>query len=138
LRAYKHLGSFRGTCSFKTWITRIAINSAFMLLRKRKNRMESSFEIVGEEGDMAVQWDVPDPALSPEQIYLRNQTRQIVRNAVSGLPPFFRSIVELCHVNQISVINAAQALGISQAAAKSRLSRGRTALRHRLEKYSAI
>jgi hypothetical protein len=40
LKAFKHLGQFRGTCSFSSWLTRIAINSALMLLRRRRVRLE--------------------------------------------------------------------------------------------------
>jgi RNA polymerase sigma factor (sigma-70 family) len=44
LKAFRHLGQFRGTCSFSSWLTRIAINSALMLMRKRRVRLETSYD----------------------------------------------------------------------------------------------
>ena len=133
MRAYKHLNGFRGNCSFRTWFTQIAINTALMLLRWRRIRSEMGFELVGEEGEIIDRWEIPDPSPNPEQLYLKRQTIQMLSNAVTRLPPNFRPIVEQFHGKDLKLIEAAQALGLKEGAAKSRLLRARALLRRRLQ-----
>lgn len=133
MRAYMHLNGFRGNCSFRTWFTQIAINNALMLLRRRRTRSEIGCEIVGEGGEIIDHWPIVDPTPNPEQLYLRSQTRQMLNAAVKGLPPNFLSIVEKFHMNELKLSDAAQALGLKDGAAKSRLLRARALLRRRLQ-----
>ena len=137
LRAYQHLETFRASCTFQTWITQIAINTALMVLRKRKIRSETSLEIAKGEGQPAGSWDVPDPSPTPEQLYFQRQASLMLKKEISSLPPRFRPIVEHFHANEMRMIEVAKAVGISLGAAKSRLLRARTALRHRLRKQIA-
>ena len=134
LRAYQHLGSFRETCTFQTWITQIAINTALMVLRRRKTRAETSLEIAKDEGQTAVSWELPDPSPNPEQLYFQMQQSQILNKHISGLRPRFRPVVEHFHARELRITDAANAMGISVAAAKSRLLRARAALRRRLQR----
>jgi len=136
MRAYEHLNGFRGNCNFHTWITQIAINTALMLLRRRRTRSETGFEIVGEGGETIDFWEIPDPSPDPEQLYLRRQTSQMLRNAVTRLPSKFRQIVEHFHGSELKVSDAAQALGLKEGAAKSRLLRARALLRRRLKNHA--
>jgi len=133
LRAYKHVGKFRGSCSFQTWLSLIATNSALMLLRKRKSLSETSFMIADEETDLRGSWEVADVSPNPEQACFNRQTSQRLKQAVSRLPASFRSILEHYHLNEMRLTDAASALGISESAAKSRLLRARAALRRRLK-----
>lgn len=137
LRAYQHLETFRGSCTFQTWITQIAINTALMVLRKRKTRSETSLEIAKGEGQPAGSWDVPDPCPTPEQVYFQMQASLMLKKEISSLPPSFRPVVEHFHVNEMRMIEVAKAVGISVGAAKSRLLRARTTLRRRLRKQIA-
>lgn len=134
LRAYQHLGSFRETCSFQTWITRIAINTALMVLRRRKTRAETSLEIPSEEGQTIVSWEAPDPSPNPEQLYFQMQQRLILNKEINSLTPRFRPVVEHFHARELRMTEAADAVGISVGAAKSRLLRARAVLRRRLER----
>ena len=133
MRAYKHVNGFRGGCSFQTWITRIAINTALMLLRRRRIHSERGFEIVGEGGEIIGSWEASDPSPNPEQLYLKRQTSQMLSRAVASLPPNYRPIVEQFHGNELKLTDAAQALGLKESAAKSRLLRARALLRRRLK-----
>lgn len=135
LRAYQHLGSFRETCSFQTWITQIAINTALMVLRRRKIRAETSLEIPREEGQTTVSWEAPDPSPNPEQLYLKMQQSLILRKQISGLSPRSRQVVEHFHAHEKRMSEAADAAGISVGAAKSRLLRARAVLRRRLQRH---
>lgn len=135
MRAYKHLNGFRGSSSFQTWITRIAINTALMLLRRRKTSSERSRGLVGAEGEIPDFLEVADPGLNPEQIYSKVQTSVIVSNEVSRLPAGFRPLLDLYYGEENSLNDAAYALGMTLATAKSRLVRARALLRRRLRHH---
>ena len=134
LKAFHHLDQFQGSSRFSTWLTKIAINSAFMLLRKRRKRVETSFDRVGDEDSGREVWDFPDPVPDPEHLYARRQKKDLLRGAVRRLPENFRSIVNHYHGKERTLKETAEALGISLPAAKSRLLRARIALRSSLEK----
>lgn len=133
MRAYKHISGFRGSCTFKSWLTQIGINTALMLLRSRRSRSEISFEIVGEQGEIIDGWEAPDPSPNPEQLFLMSQRNQILSEAVIGLPSIFRQIVEQFHWNESRLTDAARAIGLKEATAKSRLFRARALLRNRFQ-----
>jgi DNA-directed RNA polymerase specialized sigma24 family protein len=79
LRAFLHLKSFDGRSTFSTWLTRIGINSALMIIRKKRSSREVS---AGE-----TLWDVPDSAPNLERQYLEHEGRRIPRNAIKQPPP---------------------------------------------------
>jgi len=136
LRAYVHLSGFRAECKFGTWITSIAINSALILLRKKKTRSEIHFDTTFDDGGVSVTWDHPDPSLNPEQHLARRETIRIVRKEMQRLRPGFRIAMDKHYGNQCPVSETAAELGISVAATKSRLLRGRLKLRTSLRKYT--
>jgi RNA polymerase sigma factor (sigma-70 family) len=135
LRAYVHLSGFRGGCKFGTWFTTIAINSALMLLRKKRARSEMHFDTASDDTGAGVTGDHPDPSLNPEQHLARRETIHFVRNAVQRLRPAFRIAMDKHYGNQCPLSETAEALGISVAATKSRILRGRLTLRTSLRKY---
>jgi len=134
LRAFNHLNQFRQTSSFSTWFTRIGINSAFMLLRRRRVRVETSYDRVPDESAGWEVWDFPDPSPDPEHIYAKRQKDDLLRSAVRRLPVRFRSIVDHYHTQDFSLKETAEAHGITVSAAKSRLLRARITLRSSLAK----
>lgn len=132
VRAFSHLAGFRATCSFRNWITTIAINNSLMLLRKRRIRAETGLELVTAEGKEVEIYQISDPMPNPEQVYAKRQASQRVSQAVKMLPPGFRLLVERYHKDEVKLVDAANAIGITAAAAKSRLLRARIALRRHL------
>jgi RNA polymerase sigma-70 factor (ECF subfamily) len=135
LRAYIHLSGFRGGCKFRTWITTIATNSALMLLRKKRTRSEMHFDTASDDAGVGVTWDHPDLSLNPEQHLARRETIHFVRKAVQRLRPDFRIAMDKHYGNQCPLSETAEALGISVAATKSRILRGRLKLRASLRRY---
>jgi RNA polymerase sigma-70 factor, ECF subfamily len=138
LKAFTHLNTFEGRCRFSSWFTRIAINSSLMILRRRKVRREVSLD---DDGDDSGSWQLPDPrATSPETLFVQSETREIIRPAVLHLGPRVREVVELRQLHGHSAKVVSQELGITVAAAKSRLSRARTLLRKSpgLEQHSRL
>ena len=132
LKAFKHIHKFEGRSNFSSWLTRIAINSALMLLRKKRSRNEIPMEVPGDGDQTSQQREFADPAESPEHWYVQCETRERLGNAIPRLRPCFRNVVELYHFQDRSTAEIADALSISVPAVKSRLLRAKTALRRTL------
>jgi RNA polymerase sigma-70 factor (ECF subfamily) len=129
LRAFKHLDQFRGMCSFSTWLTRIAINSALMELRRRRTRREISYDRTDDSCGTVESWDFPDLTPGPERLCTSRETEVLLREAILRLPLCYRAVTEMYHGKECSTNEIAQDLGISAAAVKSRLYRARRTLR---------
>jgi RNA polymerase sigma-70 factor (ECF subfamily) len=129
LKAYTHLSGFRGSCTFSTWLTSIAINSALMLLRKRKGHLEVSFDHSVDDDQTWSSREFADPHLDTERSYARRQALRVLSGAVVRLPLRYRSVLERYHAREQSMKETADTLGLTVAAVKSRLLRGRLNLR---------
>jgi RNA polymerase sigma-70 factor, ECF subfamily len=129
LNAFAHMKNFEGRSSFSTWLTRIAINSALMILRKKRNCHEISIDGGdGGVGDFAT-WEPRSPMDDPESHYVREERTKMLRKAIHRLPPVCREVIQLRQAKEPSLREIAQSLGITVAAVKSRLSRAKSALR---------
>ncbi|HEY4048948.1 MAG TPA: sigma-70 family RNA polymerase sigma factor [Acidobacteriaceae bacterium] len=133
IRAYTHLAAFQCHRSFQTWLTRIAINSSLMHLRKRRLHSQASMDVLTTEGGRVRSWEIPDPAPNPEQHYDANQRSVMVTRAVEKLSPGIRQVVEHYRRDEGRLVDVANASGITLAAPKSRLLHARKLLRRRLE-----
>ncbi len=127
LRAYLAIHTFEGRSSFYTWLTRIAINSALMILRKRRTRPEISFDHPNDAEEDNSVFQFKDAAPSPEQICVHRQRCARLLRSIGKLQPRLRQVIEL-QMKQSSIREIAQALNISEAAVKSRLLRARARL----------
>jgi RNA polymerase sigma-70 factor (ECF subfamily) len=132
-RALVHLQCFRGTCAFSTWLTRIAINSALMLMRKRRSRSETSYDQQADQDQKWQIWEFLDRAPNPEQIYVKRQAIERMLVAVDRLSPRYRGLVQQFHGTEQSLQDTANQLGIKVGTAKSRLLRARMKLRSSLK-----
>jgi RNA polymerase sigma factor (sigma-70 family) len=128
LNAFVHLKSFDGRSRFSTWLTRIALNAALMKLRKNRCRREVPTEESVEESDLLPENLLPDPSLNPEERYAKCEREAILRDAVAKLRPGIRKAVEI-QLQDCSLDETAEILGISFLAAKARLFQARAALR---------
>jgi RNA polymerase sigma-70 factor (ECF subfamily) len=131
LSAYVHLKKFDERARFSTWLTRIATNAALMKIRKNRVSRE-----VGVE-DCADAIELSDSLPNPEQICARTEQRAALKAAIAKLRPTLRSVVELYDLQECSLHETAETLGISVAAAKGRLFHARAALR-RTAKLKAV
>jgi RNA polymerase sigma-70 factor (ECF subfamily) len=128
LKAFEHIGTFRGRSKFSTWLTSIAINTGTELLRQRK-----PLEPLEEEDDEGFRpRQIQSWADNPEQLLAASQRSELVRQGVLRLPEKYRIVVLLRDINQLSTEDAAEALGLSIPALKARLLRGRLMLREAL------
>jgi RNA polymerase sigma-70 factor (ECF subfamily) len=130
LRAYLHLNTFDGRSKFSTWLTRIAINSALGILRRKRARPEASMEIM--DGETWQHWEIADETKNIEELYARHERVERLKRAIHRLQPTLRSVVEIHQSNDRSVKEIADLAGISVAATKSRLLRARKILRKTL------
>jgi RNA polymerase sigma factor (sigma-70 family) len=129
LSAFVHLGKFDGRSSFATWLTRIAINSALMKIRKNRASREVSMEEPAEGGEQRPRYELADCAPNPEERCAQREHERMVTAAVRELRPAIRQAVEIRQLQEYSVIETARTLGISVAATKGRLFQARAALR---------
>ena len=136
LKAYLNIAKFEGRANFSSWLTRIAINSALMLLRKRRSRNEIPMEITVDGDPYPQQREAVDPALSPESRYVLCEQKYKLNKAIPRLRPCFRSVVEMYHLEECSTAEIATGLGISVPAVKSRLLRAKGALRRSVVRTS--
>ncbi|MEO0082351.1 MAG: sigma-70 family RNA polymerase sigma factor [candidate division WOR-3 bacterium] len=134
LRAYRFIGKFKFQSSFFTWLYRIATNTSLTKLRQRKSPVVMSLdEPVGEDGDLPL--EIPDYKYNPEQMMRQRELRQALKDAVDSLPPDYRSVVVLRDLEGLSNEEVGKILKLSVPAVKSRLHRGRLALRDKLADY---
>ena len=131
LKAFVHLRKFEGRSTFSSWLTRIAINSALMVLRKRR-AVEISIDGYGNDGDTSQAWELADVDETPESLCAKLQREELLRSAMDHLRPSLRKVIQLRQVRDYSTKEIAEELGISVAAAKSRLTRAKVALPWRL------
>ena len=129
LRALINLHSFRGRSSFSTWLTRIVMNSALMILRKKRNSREFSFDTLDNSPNMSVLCQFPSDSPNPEESLNEYEEKRILDLAICGLRPRIRQVVELGELQDLSTRETGLALGISTAAAKGRMFHARAALR---------
>jgi len=127
LNAFVHLKSFDGRSRFSTWLTRIAMNAALMKLRKNRSCREVPTEETVETSE-APPHVLPDPSLNPEECHAKSERQAILRDAVAKLRPGIRKVVEI-QLQDCSLYETAEILGISTTAAKGRLFHARAALR---------
>jgi RNA polymerase sigma-70 factor (ECF subfamily) len=132
LKAYQHLQTFRGACSFSTWLVAIGTNMSLMLLRRRKTLSKYSCDVLTEDGESRV-IEYRDSAPDPEQRYIISQTSQQLKHAVARLSPQVRTLLEMYYKSELRLKNAAQILGITEASMKSRMLRARRMLRRALK-----
>jgi RNA polymerase sigma-70 factor, ECF subfamily len=131
MKAFVHLKTFDGRSKFSTWLARIAINSALMVLRRKRSRPETSMDWSGD-GETWQQWEVPDNGLNIEDLYLKKEAELKLKEAIDCLRPPLRSVMEIQRLHYRSNKEVADAAGISVTAVKSRLLRARALLRSSL------
>jgi len=127
-KAFRHLNDFQEKSRFSTWMTRIAMNEAFMLLRRRRGIPE----VLPEGPDDDVEFfsaRFVDRCPSPEEACCLRERKEILTKAINRLGPEMRKTVLLRDIEERSTEETAQILGASIGVVKSRLLRGRRKLR---------
>jgi len=132
LKAFRNLSRFRGEAKFSTWLVSIALNEARSRLRSRKSvKIESLDESPDGQGQVSPallrDWlEIPSEALERKEVRLQLQ------HAIADLPLIYREVFLLRDVEELSVNESAEALGITVASVKVRLHRARIMLQKKL------
>ena len=133
LKAFKGISHFSGEAKFSTWLIQITINEAKMKLRKDRRHLYDSIEEgqQGEDNDY-VPRDFADWREIPSEALQRKEIRDAVNEALNSLPEKYRTVLVLRDVQQLSIAETANVLGISETNVKTRLLRARLQLRDAL------
>jgi len=137
LKAFTHLGQFRGDSRFSTWLIQITINEARMRQRKRHaDLFEPIGEFADEEGNYTPR-EFADWREIPSEELERSELRNLLSKALDSLGQIYREVFLLRDIEQLSIEETAEALGISIASVKTRLLRARLMLRDILSRSFA-
>lgn len=133
LKVFRNIGSFRGQSSLKTWIYRITVNEAHNARRWffRHRRREVELDTDPEE---TRNWKeiIPDRSRSPFDVAFDEEQHVMIEAALDRINPIFREAVVLRDIADLSYEEVAEVLGVSLGTVKSRILRGREALRDEL------
>lgn len=137
LRAFQSIEHFRGDADLRTWIYRIAINQArnrWRWWRRRRRDATVSLDSFDDRSSRPLTSTLPaDRGNSPEQETLAHERERVLRAAMLTIKHAYREAVILRDIEGLSYEKVAATLGISIGTVKSRLSRGRSELRRKLE-----
>jgi RNA polymerase sigma-70 factor (ECF subfamily) len=126
--AYSKMQSFEGRSSFSSWLTRIVINAALMLCRRRNSHPEVSLgEILDSLPERHASGAV-DPRSDPEKIYAAKEIKALIERQVRKLPPELQQAYRFRAINGLSAAEAGRVLGIPASLSKSRLFHARRKL----------
>jgi RNA polymerase sigma-70 factor (ECF subfamily) len=128
-KAFRHLNSFQEKSRFSTWVTRIAMNEAFMLLRRRRGIPEIMPQGLRDDDAESFSAKFVDLQPSPEESCCLRERKEILTAAINRLGPKIRRTILLRDIEERSIEETAQILGASVGVVKSRLFQGRRKLR---------
>jgi RNA polymerase sigma-70 factor (ECF subfamily) len=132
-KAFEHIGQFQQDSKFSTWLTRIVVNQCLMRLRQSRRAKFVYMDDVLIGVDRQIEFK--DSDAGPEAKLGKREIAKVLDHEISRIPPLLRNVFLLRDVQELPMQDVAERLGISVAAAKSRLLRARIELRQRLEKH---
>jgi RNA polymerase sigma-70 factor (ECF subfamily) len=133
LKVFRNIGAFRGQSSLKTWMYRITVNEAhnarrwFFRHRRREVELDSDPEETRSWKEI-----IPDRSLSPFEVAFEQEQHVMIEAALEKISPIFREAVVLRDITDMSYEEIAEIIGVSLGTVKSRILRGREALRAEL------
>lgn len=134
-KAFLHLQKFAVKSSLSTWLTRIAINEALMLLRRSHALREVSLDDSRSDGGATSTLEIIDASSDPEAKYLEREAVGILYAAMGRFTPGIRAASELPELGELTNRETARRMGLSLSAVKARVFHGRRKLREKLKHY---
>ena len=137
LSAFRYLDDFREETRLKNWLFKIAANACYRKRRRKKCEPEHELSLESLLGDGAGgQYDIPDWSEDPAENLFRSELKEIINEAVLSLPPKYRMSFTLRDMEGFSTEEAADIMGVTPQAVKTRLHRARLFLRDNIsERY---
>lgn len=125
ISGYVHLRNFQGRSALRTWFTRVVLNAALMIRRKRKPvQLVSTPEWASEEGGRGMD-GIPSPEPDPEMCWAKAEVLSLIEEVVAQLRPRLRQAFSVYYGNEMSVSEARVVAGVSTTTFKARLFRAR-------------
>jgi RNA polymerase sigma-70 factor, ECF subfamily len=134
VRAFTHLGDFRGDSSLATWLSRIAMNEALGRLRRQRPGVEWTSLPEGTIEAQIIQFPHSGSSEDPEKSMAQRQIQHVVEHAIDELPEPFRMVFITRVIEGMNVEETADILGLKPETVKTRLHRARTMVRDNVEK----
>jgi RNA polymerase sigma-70 factor (ECF subfamily) len=135
-KAFTRLETFEGESTFRTWLTRIAINEVLMLMRKNRRMTSASLDDARFKRDNTLAQEIPDSAANPEEKYALQEREKILTLAMKQLPSEMQTALRL-HLEDHTLGEIAEILGLGVSAVKARLFRARGRLHGLLKVHFA-
>ena len=132
LKAFHHLASFRSESKFSTWLVGIALNEARSRLRREGILRMDSLDDTTEDGGPVSPAILRDWREVPSEALERKEIRQMLQEAITGLPEKYREVFILRDVEELNIFETAAALRITVGNVKVRLHRARLMLQKQL------
>lgn len=133
-KAFEHIDQFQQDSKFSTWLTRIVVNQCLMRLRQAR-RAKFLYIDDTQVGEDSTTLELSDARKTPEQTLGQTELAAVLNHEIRRIPPLLRNVFLLRDMQELPMVDVAERLGISVAAAKSRLLRARMELRSRMEKH---
>lgn len=128
LSGHRHLRSFEGRSALKTWFTRIVLNAALMIRRKRKSPWNSPLPETRNSDDAGWMQGIPASQPDPEMVYAENETVQLINGVIGKMKPALRQALTMTYYDELSGPEACALLGVSTGTFKARLFRAKRQL----------
>ncbi|MFT8363110.1 MAG: RNA polymerase sigma factor SigW [Sporolactobacillus sp.] len=128
LRAFRFIGQFDSTRKFSTWLFRIATNLSIDALRRKKPGVSLDAELPGTEG-LALESVLPDKQATPDEQMVQSELEAAVQKEIQRLPEKYRTAIILKYMEDLSLKEISEIMGIPVATVKTRIHRGREMLR---------
>jgi RNA polymerase sigma-70 factor (ECF subfamily) len=135
LSAFTHLSNFEGRSSVLTWLYRIAVNEALMSIRRAKPEVNIDDVEPGDDTEDLSQTQFVDWGALPEDVLLSSEGKRALDQAIQNLPENLRMVFLLRDIQELSIKDTAETLGLSESNVKVRLLRARLSLREQLSVY---
>ena len=136
LSAYRHLRSFEGRSALGTWLTRIVLNAALMMRRKRRPSIVKSLSETGVSYDQNWTESIPDLQPDPEMVHAERETIRLINEKLKTLTPGLRQAFTMTYYDELSGREASALLGVSSGTFKARLFHARQRLLKKTERAS--
>lgn len=135
LRAFERLHQYRCQSAFSKWLISIVVNQCRTELRAARRQREYATKAASQPASAVCRASFSD---TPESAFARGQASDLIRFHIGRVPPLLRVPLVMSDMQQVPLEDVATRLGITVAAAKSRLFRARAELRRRLEEHCRI
>jgi len=132
--AYLHLRSFEGRSALATWFTRIVLNAALMIRRKRKSSLVSPQPETSTSDDDRRMQKIPASQPDPEMVYAERETFEFINAVLGKMKPALRQALTMTFYDELSGPEACALLGLSPGTFKARLFRAKRQLFNRAQR----